>query len=551
VNRRKALSSLAVVLGVFAACNLSRADGTTEPSATQPSLLSNGDFTQLNDDYPADWPKGENAAWHADGGTKFIRLTSPAPGKTVLLYRRLKLPQPLPPALELRIKVQYDVNPGKTKWHDARVMMKFTDDKGEELKPAPPVPSFHGKSDDWVTKSTFMAVPKGAAFLDVMPALLQSDSGTFDLAAVEIFPASEDQAPKPPPMIPSQPFVPADASKYPPELHVDGNELKTKDGKFVQLQGLCLDSLEWSGGGEHLQQSIPVAIDQWHANAIRLPMKNNFWWGVGPYQKKGEGGLKYRQIIDECVEATASRGAYLVLDLHRFGVMDEDDIVFWKDAALRYKDNPAVIFELFNEPHDLSWKAWRYGGLINDGSHQDKGAVESNEKVTTKTTVGMQALVDAIRSTGAKNLIIAGGLDWGFDLSGVVNGYALQDVEGADGIMYSSHIYPWKKGWQHATLDAAAKYPVFIGEVGNINAWSDFKFIPKEQQIADIGPTSQWPIDMLGMIQKYKLNWTGFSFHPKCGPMVISDWDYTPTPYWGVFVKDALAGKQFELQKLR
>ena len=55
---------------------------------------------------------------------------------------------------------------------------------------------------------------------------------------------------------------------------------------------------------------------------------------------------------------------------------------------------------------------------------------------------------------------------------------------------------------------------------------------------------------MLGLIQKYKLNWTGFSFHPTCGPNVISDWDYTPTPYWGVFVKDALAGKPFELKKM-
>ena len=105
--------------------------------------------------------------------------------------------------------------------------------------------------------------------------------------------------------------------------------------------------------------------------------------------------------------------------------------------------------------------------------------------------------------------------------------------------MYSSHIYPWKKDWQHATLDAAAKFPVFIGEVGNINAWSDFKFIPANQQSETVGPHSQWPIDMLGMIQKYKLNWTGFSFHPRCGPEIISDWNYTPTDYWGVFVRHA------------
>jgi endoglucanase len=33
--------------------------------------------------------------------------------------------------------------------------------------------------------------------------------------------------------------------------------------------------------------------------------------------------------------------------------------------------------------------------------------------------------------------------------------------------------------------------------------------------------------------------------------MAILDWQYTPTPYWGAFVKDALSGKQFELKKMR
>jgi hypothetical protein len=32
---------------------------------------------------------------------------------------------------------------------------------------------------------------------------------------------------------------------------------------------------------------------------------------------------------------------------------------------------------------------------------------------------------------------------------------------------------------------------------------------------------------------------------------MLMDWDYTPTPYWGVFVKEALSGKPFELKKLR
>jgi len=113
--------------------------------------------------------------------------------------------------------------------------------------------------------------------------------------------------------------------------------------------------------------------------------------------------------------------------------------------------------------------------------------------------------------------------------------------------MYSSHIYPWKKDWQKNALDAAAKYPLFLGEVGCPPDYKSFTFIPPPQRYELKG----WPEDMIATIQKHKLNWTGFSFHPRCAPMVISDWDYTPTPYWGAFVKDALAGKRFELKSMR
>ena len=343
------------------------------------------------------------------------------------------------------------------------------------------------------------------------------------------------------------------SAQTPPELHVDGNQLKTANGKIVWLQGLCIDSMEWTAAGEHIMESVPVATGQWHANVIRLPVKDNFWFGKGPWQKKGDNVTAYRKLVDSAADAAARRGAYLVLDLHGFGPPTEKAVAFWKDAAARYKNNPAVIFELFNEPHSMSWKVWRDGGSLKGPENKvaDVNVAENTQKLESDITTGMQALVDAVRSTGARNLIIAGGLDWGYDLSGVAGEYALRDRAGCDGIMYSSHIYPWKNDWQKNTLDAAVKYPVFIGEVGNPSKWEDFKFIPQEQRYEAVGVGSAWPADMIGLIQKYKLNWTGFSFHPKCGPMVIQDWKYTPTAYWGVFVKEALAGKQFELKKMR
>jgi hypothetical protein len=239
-----------------------------------------------------------------------------------------------------------------------------------------------------------------------------------------------------------------------------------------------------------------------------------------------------------------------VIDLHRFGAPDEKHAAFWKDVATRYKNHPAVIFEIFNEPHGISWEVWRNGGRVKDGKVEDVGVVESSEGPGEKS-IGMQALVDAVRSTGAKNIIVAGGLDWSYNISGVLNGFALDEREGGNGIVYSTHVYPWKKNWQKNFIDVAAKYPLFMGEVGCPEKWEDFSFIPEGQRLEKLGPECTWPNDMLATIQKHKINWTGFSFHPKCGPPVISDWNYTPTPYWGAWVKRALAGEQFTAEKLR
>ncbi len=543
------ITLLSVVVWCMFATSLMAAD-------EQKPLLALGKFDELTtEDWPKGWSHPKGATWEKEGDGHFIRLKSSKPGETVLLYQSVKLPTPLPPALELRLKAKYeDLKAGEKKWFDGRVMMNFKDKEGKTVKPDPSAPYFRGTAANWVDKSVFFKVPEGAVTLEIMPCIFQAASGTLDFQRIELFTAKEDQVPKPAPKVglapvPSVPMEPGTA--VPAELRVSGNMLVGADGKQVWLQGLSVDSMQWNAGGEHILESIPVAMEQWKANVIRLPVKEEFWFGRGQWQK--DGGAGYKKLVDDAVRATASRGGYLVLDLHRFGAPTDKHVEFWKDAAVRYKNHPAVLFELFNEPHGISWKIWRDGGNLKSPENvtPDVNVTENNEKQAGEQSVGMQALVDAVRGQGAKNIVIAGGVDWSYNLSGVLKGYALQEREGGNGIVYSSHIYPWKKGWQAAMLDVAAVHPVFMGEVGCPEKWEDFSFISAKERYEELGPNCKWPADMLGTIQKNKINWTGFSFHPKCGPMVISDWNYTPTPYWGVFVKDALAGKTFEVERLR
>ena len=336
-------------------------------------------------------------------------------------------------------------------------------------------------------------------------------------------------------------------AKWPAELRVQGNRLVSPDGTEVWLQGLAIPGLEIRPEGHGAVFSTRLGIDEWKANVIRLPVSVEFWFVRG--QGQTDGGTAYRALVDSAVNMAANRGAYLVIDNHAYRAIRPEHLVFWKEVAEKYKNHPAVLFDIINEPHGITWTIWRDGGFVSEKSKKavDESAFLSDaekQKNQGFDSPGMQAVVNLIRSTGAKNIIIAGGLDWAYDLSGIVDGYDLKDPDG-NGIMYSTHIYPWKRGWEQKVLRAAALHPIFVGEVGaDVNKMS---FIPLSAQ----EDPATWVPDMLGLIQKYRLNWTGWSFHAWATPVMISDWNYTPTPAWGVPAKAALSGQQFELKKLR
>lgn len=316
----------------------------------------------------------------------------------------------------------------------------------------------------------------------------------------------------------------------PPSLHAVGNLLETKDGKIVRLQGVNIPSMEWSNTGEQVLKSVDVAMGVWKANVIRLPLAQDRWFGKAPGQD--DGGEAYRDIVGQVVAAISARKGYVILDLHwsdmgqwgenigQHKMPDDNSVLFWKSVAKAYANNPAVLFDLYNEPHDVSWDVWKNGGEI---SEEVKGST------ITYHTPGMQSLLDTIRAEGANNLAVVGGLDWAYDLTGVMNGYALSDPNGL-GIIYSSHIYPWKGDWEGKVAIATKKYPVILGEVG---CQPD----PKQEN------PMTWAPKILAFIDKYQLNWTAWSFHPGASPCLITDFKtYNPTPYWGVFVKKALSG---------
>jgi hypothetical protein len=527
------------------------------PPAPRP-LIANGDFTTDADKngWPDGWPAATDGIRAAEeGGNRFLRLVSGRPGQTVLLYRAVPLPAEAK-ALKLTWRWRAtDLKPGKEAWFDARILLNFKDAAGKKIGKDPSAPYLRASTGEWREGAARFLVPDGARTLELMPALFQVERGTLDIdnVSLEVADATSVTAPAkadaPKAAAKTEPLAPeaAQPSKWPTELRVVGNQVQTRDGKPVWLQGLNVVSLEWSATGEQVLRTSQVAVDDWKSNIIRLPMKEDFWFGKGAGQK--DGGAAYRALVDDAVNIVANRGAYILLDLHRFRAPRAEHVAFWKEVAAKYKNHPAVLFDLFNEPHGVSWKVWRDGGFVPDKetpADEDAflPAADKAKSAAGFESPGMQRLVDAVRGTGARNIVVAGGLDWSYDLSGIANGFALKDASG-NGIIYATHIYPWKSDWKNKVLVVADRHPILVGEVG-----ADIKklsFIPESSQ----EDPYTWAPDLLGFLQKHRLHWTAFSFHPSASPVMITGWDYSPTPFWGSFVRAALRGSQFGMNKMR
>jgi len=524
--------------------------------ASGKSILKNGDFETPGkfEKWPDQWSQPKvGGVWGDENGNRFLRLVSPAPGEMVMVYRSIKIP-PGTKALTLTWRQRLiDVKAGPALWLDARIMLEFKDASGAKMSQKPGPPNAKGSTKGWVEKSRSFLVPDGAKTLEFMPALFEVKKGTYDIDDIALVPS--DPAPVEA-MVAARKATEAAAfvereeanpSKWPEELHVEGNRLVSKSGKEVWLQGISTSGLETLPEDKFIMKAAKVGVEEWKANIVRVPVKDEFWFGRNMLQK--DGGEAYRKAVDDIINLVANRGAYVLLDLHRYRGQTPEHVEFWKDAATRYKNHPAVLFDLFNEPHDVTWEVWKNGGEIGmkkkDADEAAFLSAEEKEKLAQlPKSLGMQALVNAVREVGAKNIVVAGGISFANDLSGVTEGFALDDKSG-NGIMYSWHCYNWHKNWKKNVLTAAEKYPIMVGEVGADT--QKMTFIPANEQ----EDPYTWVPDMLGFIQKHRLNWTGWCMHPRVTPAMVTDWNFTPSPYWGAFAKDALSGKQFEMKRMR
>ena len=230
--------------------------------------------------------------------------------------------------------------------------------------------------------------------------------------------------------------TPSRAAQSALSISVSGNHFVNGAGETIRLLGVnhtsseygCVDGFGYDDG--HFDDADAAAIASWGANAVRIPLNEDCWLGINGQPNSSQGAdppltmAGYRQEIQNYVADLNAHGIYAILDLHwtapgsqvaleQQPMPDQDHSpAFWQSVAATFKDNPAVVFDLFNEPYDptdprsgddhaasdkVSWNCWEPGTVNGpDGGSPCLTAAydEHNAKTTTYKVAGLQALAE-------------------------------------------------------------------------------------------------------------------------------------------------------------
>ncbi|HLI09170.1 MAG TPA: cellulase family glycosylhydrolase [Ktedonobacteraceae bacterium] len=325
---------------------------------------------------------------------------------------------------------------------------------------------------------------------------------------------------------------------------VQGNKILDANGNPYLIHGVGRDGLEYDCNGDNYLtptylQYMGAGTNNasgvyWYANTVRLPLSEGFWLHGAANRNCTASG--YQALVSKVVGYITALHMNVMLDLQwtdaggqsgdgggPWALADSDSVTFWQQVATAYKNNPDVMFEIFNEPHPASWSCWLNGCPVT------KDTSYSNDCGCTKTVaytgVGMQALVNAVRGTGANNLVIVGGMNWAFDLSQVPT----YTVTGGN-VVYDTHPYNYSDKqpgtWSAAFGNISQTYPVVSAESGEYDC--------------GIGFMSQ----LLNYLESHNIGWIGWAWvlqgQPCTYPQLIMDYNGTPAQNMGYLIYQQL-----------
>ncbi len=313
-----------------------------------------------------------------------------------------------------------------------------------------------------------------------------------------------------------------------PGLGTSGNRITNlTNGEPVILRGVNRSGLEYAGpdeqgflSGASLSRSeIELIVRGWRCNVIRLPFNQDFVLRG----RLGRSGEEYQKALDQVIHWASLFGAYTLLDLQWLDadrvyggdrnfvapLPNMESVELWTTLSRRYASEPAVLYDLFNEPHD-QLDDDPYPLNKEDGTTYPPG----QRQVTMKEwQPWARTLTQAIRSENPDALVFVAGTNWAYDLRGMP-----MDLEN---VVYSTHVYPNKgDDWPEVFGNLSKSVPVFVGEFGGNDSPGHLDYIQR----------------LIRYLGDLEIGWTAWSWSDT--PFLVAR--YAPTGF-GELVRQTLA----------
>jgi endoglucanase len=188
------------------------------------------------------------------------------------------------------------------------------------------------------------------------------------------------------------------------QLQVKGNRIMGKDDKPVQLRGMSFFWSQWIGK-YYTPEAVKWLRDDWRCTVVRAALAVDH----DGYLKNPEAE---KQKVITVVDAAIAQGLYVIIDWHDHEAEKhvEQAKAFFAEMAQRYGDKPNVIYEIYNEPLNVSWS-----GVIKPYS---------------------EAVIAAIRQHDPDNLVICGTRNWSQEIEEVAS-----DPIKLPNVAYTLHFY--------------------------------------------------------------------------------------------------------------
>ncbi len=289
------------------------------------------------------------------------------------------------------------------------------------------------------------------------------------------------------------------------QLRIVGTQIVDKHDNPIQLRGMSLFWSQWMGQFYNAS-AIAWLKNDWQCNIVRAAMAIDH---AGYLENPEVEKAKIKTVID----AAIAEGIYVIVDWHDHEAENhlEEAKAFFAEIAKTYGNKPNILYEIYNEPLNVSW--------------------------TEVLKPYHEAVITEIRKHDQDNVIICGTRNWSQNVDEVIDN-KINDSN----VAYTLHYYAATHKQSLRNIAAQAinnNIPIFVTEFGITEASGDGK-------IDEVESNLWWDF-----LDQHKISWCNWSIADKdelsaalvSGANANGNWSSSDITTSGTLVRNEIKSK--------